>query len=75
MNKHLLVVTDGLVAFCWVLPTTMVEEARADWLSDLRVVFDAKKQTPDEDDEVTRARERALCYYIRQTLTKKWYLQ
>lgn len=38
----------------------------------LRVVFDAKKQTPDEDDEVTRARERALCYYIRQTLTKRF---
>ena len=29
----------------------------------LRIVLDSKKLDPNEDDEVTRARERALCYY------------
>eukprot|EP00557_Chaetoceros_sp_GSL56_P007050 CAMPEP_0176504662 /NCGR_PEP_ID=MMETSP0200_2-20121128/16060_1 /TAXON_ID=947934 /ORGANISM="Chaetoceros sp., Strain GSL56" /LENGTH=882 /DNA_ID=CAMNT_0017904123 /DNA_START=370 /DNA_END=3018 /DNA_ORIENTATION=+ len=38
----------------------------------LRIVFEAKKMTPDEDDEVTRARDRALCYYVQQTCTKKF---
>lgn len=38
----------------------------------LRIVFDAKKMTPDEDDEVTRARDRALCYYVQQACTKKF---
>jgi ppGpp synthetase/RelA/SpoT-type nucleotidyltranferase len=38
----------------------------------LRVVFSAKKMTPDEDREVTSARERALCYYVQQTCTKKF---
>jgi len=33
----------------------------------LRVVFDAKKKTPDEDDDVTSARERALCYYVQKS--------
>ncbi len=33
----------------------------------LRVVFDAKKLTTDEDDGVTSARERALCYYVQQS--------
>jgi len=38
----------------------------------LRVIFSAKKMTPDEDDEVTSARERALCYYVQQTCTQKF---
>jgi (p)ppGpp synthase/HD superfamily hydrolase len=38
----------------------------------LRVVFSAKKMTPDEDDEVTSARDRALCYYVQQTCTHKF---
>merc|ERR1711957_35075 len=38
----------------------------------LRVVFSAKKMTPDEDDEVTSARDRALCYYVQQTCTQKF---
>lgn len=38
----------------------------------LRIVFDAKKMTPDEDDEITRARDRALCYYVQQACTKKF---
>jgi len=38
----------------------------------LRVVFSAKKMTPDEDSEVTSARERALCYYVQQTCTEKF---
>lgn len=32
----------------------------------LRVVLDAKKMSPKEPDEVTEARERALCYYAQQ---------
>ncbi len=33
----------------------------------LRVVFDAKKLTVDEAEDVTSARERALCYYVQQS--------
>lgn len=32
----------------------------------IRIVLSCKKLTPDEDDEVTRARERALSYYVQQ---------
>jgi ppGpp synthetase/RelA/SpoT-type nucleotidyltranferase len=38
----------------------------------LRVVLEAKKLTPDEDGEVTRARERALCYYVQKRCTQRW---
>ena len=38
----------------------------------LRIVFEAKKLTPDENNEVTRARERALCYYAQQLCTQRW---
>ena len=29
----------------------------------LRIILDAKKESPNEPDAITRARERALCYY------------
>lgn len=32
----------------------------------LRVVLSAKKKTPNEDEEVTSARNRALCYYVQE---------
>lgn len=38
----------------------------------LRIVLNAKKMTPDEPWEVTRARERALCYYAQQLCTYNW---
>jgi len=38
----------------------------------LRIVLTGKKMTPDEDSEVTRARERALCYYAQQLCTQRW---
>lgn len=38
----------------------------------LRIVLNAKKLTPDEPLEVTRARERALCYYAQQLCTHHW---
>lgn len=38
----------------------------------LRVVLDGKKQTLEEDDKVTQARERALCYYVRTLCTERW---
>lgn len=38
----------------------------------LRVVFDAKKMDPDENAEVTSAREKALCYYIQKICTTKF---
>lgn len=38
----------------------------------LRVVLNAKKMSPDEDDSTTRARERALCYYAQQKCTDHW---
>ena len=37
----------------------------------LRVVLRAGKRFQDEDDEVTKARERALCYYVRQLCEEK----
>ena len=38
----------------------------------LRIVLDAKKEHPDESDAVTRARERALCYYAQQLCKSVW---
>lgn len=38
----------------------------------LRIVLDAKKESPDESDAVTRARERALCYYAQQLCQTVW---
>jgi len=38
----------------------------------LRIVFDAKKENPEESDAVTRARERALCYYVQQLCQMVW---
>jgi (p)ppGpp synthase/HD superfamily hydrolase len=38
----------------------------------LRIVLDAKKLTPDEPQEVTQARERALCYYAQKLCLEKW---
>eukprot|EP00532_Pseudo-nitzschia_australis_P005484 CAMPEP_0168167460 /NCGR_PEP_ID=MMETSP0139_2-20121125/2558_1 /TAXON_ID=44445 /ORGANISM="Pseudo-nitzschia australis, Strain 10249 10 AB" /LENGTH=865 /DNA_ID=CAMNT_0008084697 /DNA_START=361 /DNA_END=2958 /DNA_ORIENTATION=+ len=38
----------------------------------LRIVLDAKKAHPDESDAVTRARERALCYYAQERCKTVW---
>jgi len=38
----------------------------------LRIVLDAKKEHPDESDAITRARERALCYYAQQLCKTVW---
>lgn len=38
----------------------------------LRIVFDAQKSSEDEDTELTRAKERALCYYVRELCTARW---
>jgi len=38
----------------------------------LRIVVNAKKETPDESDVITRARERALCYYAQQLCQTVW---
>jgi ppGpp synthetase/RelA/SpoT-type nucleotidyltranferase len=38
----------------------------------LRVVLNAKKESPDEPDDVTAARERALCYYVQSLCTTHW---
>eukprot|EP00536_Pseudo-nitzschia_multiseries_P006712 jgi/Psemu1/193757/e_gw1.146.5.1 len=38
----------------------------------LRIVLDAKKGHPDESDAVTRARERALCYYAQELCKTVW---
>jgi len=38
----------------------------------LRIVLDAKKEDPMESDEVTRAREVALCYYAQQLCQTVW---
>jgi ppGpp synthetase/RelA/SpoT-type nucleotidyltranferase len=38
----------------------------------LRIVLDAKKEHSDESDAVTRARERALCYYAQQLCKTVW---
>jgi ppGpp synthetase/RelA/SpoT-type nucleotidyltranferase len=36
----------------------------------LRVVLKSKKLTPDEDEQLTEARDRALCYYVLQQCVK-----
>jgi len=38
----------------------------------LRVVLRTRKLTPDEDDEVTEARDRALCYYVQELCRDRW---
>lgn len=38
----------------------------------LRIVLDAKKDSEEESDAVTRARERALCYYAQQLCMSVW---
>jgi ppGpp synthetase/RelA/SpoT-type nucleotidyltranferase len=38
----------------------------------LRIVLDAKKDHDHESDAVTRARERALCYYVQQLCMTVW---
>jgi len=38
----------------------------------LRIVLNSKKENPDESDGVTRARERALCYYAQKVCQNRW---
>jgi len=38
----------------------------------LRIVVSGKKQSTDEDDEVTRNRETKLCYYVKKICTRRW---
>ena len=38
----------------------------------LRIVLNAKKEYEEEPDEVTRARERALCYYAQKLCMDTW---
>jgi ppGpp synthetase/RelA/SpoT-type nucleotidyltranferase len=38
----------------------------------IRVILRARKWTPDESPETTRARERLLCYYAQHLIRKKW---
>lgn len=38
----------------------------------LRVVLTAKKLAPDEPSAITRARERALCYYAQKLCIQRW---
>ena len=38
----------------------------------LRIVLNSKKENPYESDGVTRARERALCYYAQKLCTERW---
>lgn len=38
----------------------------------LRVVFSARKLTPDEPDATTKRREEALCYHVQDLCTKHW---
>jgi len=38
----------------------------------LRVVLNAKKDYEEEPDEITRAKERALCYYAQQLCMERW---
>jgi (p)ppGpp synthase/HD superfamily hydrolase len=37
-----------------------------------RIVLNAKKDAPEEDPVVTRARERALCYYAQKLCMARW---
>jgi len=38
----------------------------------LRVILKARKLTPDEPDESTRAREQVLCYYAQHLIRSEW---
>jgi (p)ppGpp synthase/HD superfamily hydrolase len=38
----------------------------------LRVILQARKHSPDELDDATRARERLLCYYVQHLLRSQW---
>jgi len=38
----------------------------------LRIVLKSKKESPYESDAVTRARDRALCYYAQKRCTERW---
>jgi ppGpp synthetase/RelA/SpoT-type nucleotidyltranferase len=38
----------------------------------LRVVFKARKLTPDEPDATTQRREREMCYYVLELCTRYW---
>lgn len=38
----------------------------------LRVVFSARKLTPDEPDATTQRREKEMCYYVLELCTKNW---
>lgn len=38
----------------------------------LRIIVDAKKLKSDEPDEITRAREKALCYYAQRLCTERY---
>jgi len=39
----------------------------------IRIVLSCRKLTPDEDDEITRARERALSYYVQQLCISQFH--
>ena len=39
----------------------------------IRIVLSCKKLSPHEDDQVTRARERALCYCVQQLCLKQFH--
>jgi ppGpp synthetase/RelA/SpoT-type nucleotidyltranferase len=49
------------------LSVTQVNDAVA-----LRVILQARKLDPNEPDDVTRARERMLCYYVQHLIRGKW---
>lgn len=53
MDENLLVVADGLVSFRGILATTVEEEACADGLPDLRVVFLAATAATTRDHRQT----------------------
>jgi GTP pyrophosphokinase len=38
----------------------------------VRIILRARKCTPDEPEETTRARERLMCYYVQQLLRNYW---
>lgn len=38
----------------------------------LRVILTARKLEPDEPDDVTRAREQMLCYYVQHLIRAQW---
>jgi ppGpp synthetase/RelA/SpoT-type nucleotidyltranferase len=38
----------------------------------LRVILKARKESPDESEETTRAREKLLCYYVQYLIRRQW---